>query len=207
VLVSHAHRFVFIHVQKTGGSAVTQTLHDAIPDLAAVPGTKHIRLAPALEQHPEVSDYFTMGFVRNPWERYYSWHAMVMRRLDGVEAGSYDDEKFARNGFWQRIVAEYPDFESFILRGTRRVQRLRVPQLDYLVAPAKRADFIGRTETLDEDLARGLRLAGLTPPAQVAHTNAGTGSDYREHYTPAMRERVAEVAAADIEAFGYEFSG
>ena len=202
MLVSREHRFLFIHVQKTGGSAIARALGDAMPDLDHVPGSKHLRLAPAIEQHPELAGFFTMGFVRNPWERFHSWHAMIMRRRDGARDGSYDAELFARNAFWQRVAQDHPDFEDFVLEGIRRVPRLRVPQVDYLVAPGKRADFIGRTERLDADLERGLAQAGLPVPARVERTNAGPVADYREHYTPAMRDRVAQVAARDIEEFG-----
>ena len=74
MLVSREHRFLFIHVQKTGGSAVARALVEAMPDLAHVPGSKHLRLAPALERFPELDGYFAMGFVRNPWERFHSGH-------------------------------------------------------------------------------------------------------------------------------------
>jgi Sulfotransferase family len=207
VLVSREHRFLFIHVQKTGGSAIARALSDAMPDIEAVPGSKHLRLAPAIEQHPELAGYFTLGFVRNPWERFHSWHAMIMRRRDGALDGSYDAELFARNAFWQRVARDFPDFEGFVLDGLRSIPRLRVPQVEYLVAPGKRADFVGRTEDLDADLERGLALAGLPVPARVQRTNAGPASDYREHYTPAMVDRVAEVAARDIAELGYSFSG
>lgn len=206
MLVSREHRFLFIHVQKTGGSAISRALDAAMPDLEHVPGSKHLRLAPALEQRPELAGFFTMGFVRNPWERFQSWHSMIMRRSDGARDGSYDADRFARNAFWQRVAQDYPDFEGFVLDGIRRVPRLRMPQVDYLVAPGKRADFVGRTERLETDLERGLAQAGVTVPARVERANAGPASDYREHYTPAMRDRVAQVAARDIEEFGYSFS-
>jgi hypothetical protein len=206
VLVSREHRFLFIHVQKTGGSAVSRALVEAMPDLRHVPGSKHLRLAPALERFPELDGYFSMGFVRNPWERFHSWHSMIMRRRDAALDGTYDADLFARNEFWQRVVADHPDFEGFVLDGLRRIPRLRVPQVDYLLVPGgRRADFIGRTEDLERDLARGLGMAGLPVPAEVRRTNAGPVSDHRAHYTPAMRDRVAEVAARDIEEFGYTF--
>lgn len=206
MLVSRERRFLFIHVQKTGGSAVARALVEAMPDLAHVPGSKHLRLAPALERFPELDGYFSMGFVRNPWERFHSWHSMIMRRRDAVLGGTYDADLFARNDFWQRVVADHPDFEGFVLDGLRRIPRLRVPQIDYLLAPSgRRADFIGRTEDLERDLARGLGMAGLPAPEHVRRTNAGPVADFHEHYTPAMRDRVAEVAARDIEEFGYTF--
>jgi hypothetical protein len=206
VLVSREHRFLFIHVQKTGGSAVARALVEAMPDLAHVPGSKHLRLAPALERFPELDGYFAMGFVRNPWERFHSWHSMILRRRDAALDGTYDADLFARNEFWQRVVTDHPDFEGFVLDGLRRIPRLRVPQIDYLLAPSgRRADYIGRTEDLEHDLARGLGMAGLPAPEEVRRTNAGPLDDHRAHYTPAMRDRVAEVAARDIAEFGYTF--
>lgn len=207
MIVSREHRFLFIHVQKTGGSAVSRALGETAGDLRPVAGAKHATLGTALERFPEMRDYFAMGFVRNPWERFFSWHSMVIRRRDAAQAGTYDAARYARNDFWVRIAREYPDFESFIMEGTRKVRRLGVPQIDYLTTSQRRADFIGRTERLEADLARGLQLAGLPVPANLLQSNAGTGADYRTHYSPAMRDRVAEVSARDIEEFGYSFSG
>ena len=205
MLISHRHRFVFIHVQKTGGSAVTRALHQVLDDGEEVAGNKHAKMKAAFELFPETRDYFVMGFVRNPWARLLSWHAMVLRRRDASAEGVYDRAAYERNDFWQRVVRDHPDFESFVLEGTRRVQRLATPQVGYLTAPGRRADFIGRTERLEDDLREGLERAGLVPPASTRRTNQGPETDYRAHYTDAMRERVAEVYARDIEEFGYSF--
>ena len=205
-MISRARQFLFIHVQKTGGSAVTHGLNAVLPDLEAVPGTKHLKLGAGIERFPELADYFTMGFVRNPWERLYSWHAMILRRAAASSAGTYDAELFARNEFWQRVVRDHPDFEGFVMEGTARIRRLRVPQIDYLATGSRRADFIGRTESLNEDLERGLRLAGIGAPSSLERTNAAPTSDFRIHYTPAMRDRVADLAARDTAEFGYSFS-
>ena len=80
---------------------------------------------------------------------------------------------------FDKLGADYPDFEGFVLDGLHRVPRLRVPQVDYLVAPGRRADFVGRTERLDADLERGLAQAGLRVPTRVEQANAGPASDYR----------------------------
>jgi len=39
----------------------------------------------------------------------------------------------------------------------------------------------------------------------MPHNNAGPPDDYRQHYTPAARDRVAALFAEDLKAFGYEF--
>lgn len=210
MIVSHEKRVLFVHVQKTGGSSVDRALEAVLPDATRVqglPGTRHAKLRAALKQHPELSGYFVLGFVRNPWARLLSWHSMVLRRQEAAEEGN---EVFARrlaaNNFWQKVAHDYPDFEDFVLRGTRDIPRVGTPQLDWLRAPGRTADFIGRTEHLDDDLTAALSAAGVeVPPGTLERRNAGPSSDYRSAYTPAMRDRVAEAYADDIDAFGYEF--
>ena len=163
MIVSDSARVLFVHVQKTGGLTVQELLREALPDAAPVQGLgggRHARLGAALKARPELTDYFIFGFVRNPWARMYSWYSMVQRRRESVDQGNeYVAEKLGRNHFWAKVMTDFPDFESFVLEGPREVKRLRVPQVRYLRARGRRADFIGRTETLDADV-RVPRLAG-----------------------------------------------
>ena len=46
---------------------------------------------------------------------------------------------------------------------------------------------------------------GIPAPAATPHRNAGPGGDWREQYTPAMRQRIADLYEPDLRAFGYEF--
>jgi hypothetical protein len=67
------------------------------------------------------------------------------------------------------------------------------------------ADFIGRTESFDTDLAIACERIGIPPPEQMPRHNAGPGGDWRAQYTPAMRQRVADLYEIDLRTFGYEF--
>jgi len=209
VIVSDSARVLFVHVQKTGGLTVQELLGEALPDAVPVQGLgggRHARLGAALKARPELSDYFIFGFVRNPWARMYSWYSMVQRRRESVAAGNeYVAEKLGRNHFWAKVMTDFPDFESFVLEGPREVKRLRVPQVRYLRARGRRADFIGRTESLDADVREAFARIGLPPPAETPHNNAGPPDDYRRHYTPTAQNTVADLFAQDIKAFGYEF--
>ena len=62
----------------------------------------------------------------------------------------------------------------------------------------------GRYAQADAARAHCDRL-GIEQPSRVARRNAGPSGSYRDHYTPAMRDRVAGLFAADIDEFGYEF--
>lgn len=208
MIVSPARRLLFVHVQKTGGLTIEALLKETVPDAEAIrdlPDGRHAHLADALAARPELAAYFTFGFVRNPWARLYSWHAMILRRKAAAESGNTVMARRMRNmEFWRRVGEDYTDFEAFVLRGPDEFPRLRTAQLDYLRTADREADFIGRTEHLAEDLATVFERLGLPRPP-VEHRNAGPPSDYRVHYTDAMRDRVAEIFAPDIERFAYTF--
>ena len=152
-----------------------------------------------------MADYWTFGFVRNPWARMHSWFTMIRRRGQSAASGTNAalTERVSRHKFWTGVNATLPDFESFVLEGPDRFGRLGTPQLDYLSAGGRRADFIGRTESFDDDFAEVSRHLGVDVALQ--RRNVGVGEDYRPHYSEAMRNRVAELYEADIDAFGYRF--
>ena len=209
MIVSDSARVLFVHVQKTGGLTVQDLLRQALPDATPVQGLgggRHARLGAALKVRPELRDYYIFGFVRNPWARMWSWYSMVQRRRDAVESGNeFIAEKLGRNPFWAKVMADYSDFETFVLQGSEEVKRLRTPQVRYLRGQGRKADFIGRTESLEPDVRDVFGRLGLALPDELPHNNAGPPDDYRRHYTPVARDRVAELFADDVKAFGYSF--
>ena len=211
MIVSHSARVLFVHVQKTGGSTVQSVLLDRLPGaekLAGLPGAKHAHLKAALRTHPDLAAYWVFGFVRNPWARLWSWWSMIERRQEQRDEGhAWATRRIANNPFWSGVLEGMPDFEAFVMKGPEQFARLRTPQLRYLRTPERRADFIGRTESLGTDLAAVCERLGIEPPPQEPRRNADPGASggYRDHYTPAMRQRVAELFEPDLREFGYEF--
>ncbi len=207
MLVSDAHRFLFVHVQKTGGVSIDGLLRPQLPDARSLDGlTRHARLDQILAAEPGLGDYWIAGVVRNPWARLLSWWSMVERFRGLAEQGAPKARGFLEGkGFLAVVAREYADFEAFVLRGTVERPRLRTPQLAYLTTPTRRADFIGRQESFDADVATLVARLGLPPVVQVPRDNASTPRDHRDAYTPPMRDRVADVFADDIETFGYTF--
>jgi len=203
VLISDAHRLLLVHVQKTGGSTASYALARALPDARTIPGHggggKHAPLGRILRHHPELDPYLVAGFVRNPWARLVSWFRMIERRA--TVPG-----RLERNAFWVGVSERYPTFEAFVEEAHTEFDRLGRPQVGYLSTPAREADFVGRTETLDVDLRALFDLLGL-PPHEVppGQRNAGPATDYRRYYTPRTRDLVGARFAADVERFDYSF--
>lgn len=203
MIVSTADRFVFVHVQKTGGISVQQLLLDTFPAAGVVEGLpRHVMLDKALAAHPEFTGFFIFGAVRNPWARMVSWWEMVQRWK--AESDSKGARQLNANPFLAD-VATYPSFEHFVAHGHEKWARLRVPQVDYLTRGDRRADYIMRTETLDADLRAVMVRLGATAPPAVPHRNVGAPRDFRELYTPALRDEIGERFGRDVAAFGYSF--
>ena len=205
MIICDSRKFLFVHVQKTGGSAVTKLIKAQLPDeeIRTV-GKRHLPWNQILDQDPSISDYWTFGYVRDPWDRMVSWWNMIdVWRSRFLDTGRTLDGQ--GNVFW-RQAASYADFEDFILRGTEDLPRLRRPQIRYLRANGRTADFIGRTESLGDDVRTAMEHVGLKGEELTEH-NMGKRdrSKYRHYYTDASRKRVEDVFAKDLAEFGYTF--
>lgn len=208
MLVSDAVGLLFVHVQKTGGSTIDNTLSAALPDVRTVEGVgRHATLKQILEAEPRLSGHWTVGFVRNPWARLLSWHRMVVRWQENADAGrEAARHRLERDRFTATVAEKYPAFEDFVLHATEEFGRLRLPQVAYLGAGGgRRADFIGRQETLEADVRAIVARLDLEVEELRSINIDHQRPSYREVYTDAMRDRVADLFARDVAAFGYRF--
>ncbi len=213
MVISHSHRFIFIHIPKTAGSSVTRALAGfAEPPVQAwVHGLlrqvgihvnyfgpvqwKQFRThstAAVLKRHlPEqvYSDFFKFAFVRNPWDRLVSSYYYLLNN---------------RMHHRHRRVCSLRDFEEYV---NYEAWRNKMSQTAFLVQPDGRliVDFVGRFETLREDFAHVGRVLKLD--VSLPHINRTLHRDYRSYYTDRTARLVAEYWREDIEMFGYTFDG
>lgn len=208
MLISDSHRAVFVHVQKTGGVTVQAMMEQAWPDARRhAPRARHRTYAEILRREPALADYFSFAFVRNPWSRMVSWWEMILDIHHRAGEGHEDALRHLRtNDFIDRTGRDYGSFDEFVLRGPRTWERLSRPQVDYLRAPGRSVDFVGRTEQLDSDIAEVCRRLGMAAPPEVPRRNETQKSrHWRDYYTDETRQRVGELFRADLEEFGYTF--
>jgi len=135
--------------------------------------------------------YFKFGFVRNPWDR-------VVSLYERTEAQQMRNEM---------AFDEFVDWIQYSSSTCVHSSPHRY-QLDWFVDPNGKvlADFIGKFERLEEDWAFVAEKLGITET--LPHRRASLRTrHYTEYYTARTREIIATKFKADIEHFGYDFSG
>ena len=215
MIISRGRRYIFVHIPKTGGTALSLALERrAMKDDILIGDTpkararrrrldgvqaagrlwKHSTLADieGLASPAEIADWFVVTLVRNPWDRavsYYHW--LREQRFDHpavVLAKRHDFARFlADPGLQASLAAAH--YGSYVT-GRDGVERCRL---------------FARIEHLQGDLAPFETHLGFRIGA-VSRANASVRTrDYREYFNDSTAAIVARVAAADIARFGYRF--
>mgnify|MGYP001825085168 FL=1 len=179
--------YVFIHINKTGGSSIEKAL-----DI----GLDH---STALEKYRQLGATawgrkFTFTIVRNPWDKVVShYHYRVRTNQTGL-----GDQRMPFDEWLQRCyVDKDPRYYD--------QPRMFMPQRQWLIDDGGEllVEFIGRFENLAEDFERICQRLSVT--AELGHAKPSGRGSYRDYYTDDARNLVGEVFAEDIELFGYEF--
>jgi hypothetical protein len=207
--VSDTRQVLFVHVPKNGGSTVDWVFDREVPDSRWVEGRgRHSGYKTLLAKEPALGEYWSFGFVRNPWSRMVSWYSM----MSGIVAKADSGKERAVRRFeerpdrWEPVRPFVSDFDTFVLKGTEQVGRFARPQRRWLLRPdGTEIDFVGRVENFAHDLQVVRDKLGLAPMRRPPRRNRSTHGHYSEYYTPETRQRVADLFAEDIEAYGYTF--
>jgi len=215
MIISRGRRYIFVHIPKTGGTALSLALEArAMKDDILIGDTpkaqrrrgrlkglqssgrlwKHSRLSDigGLVSQAEMQDFFVLTLVRNPWDRmvsYYHW--LREQRFDHVAVGLAKSLKFGeflRDRSVQASIGS-ADYASYLRDGEG----------------AERCDLFARIEHLADDLALFEEHLGIEIGAIERMNTSPRMADYREYFTPDDADIVARICATDIARFGYKF--
>ncbi len=214
MIISKARKYVFVHIPKTGGTALTLALEGrAAKDDILIGDTpkakrrkhrladltpkgrlwKHSTLADidGIVDGAELDEMFCFTLVRNPWDRavsYYHW----------LRAQSFDHPAVA--------LAKVNDFETF-MRHPETVAGFRNSPASYYMTDAagvERCAAYLRIEHLKNDLKPLEQHLGFA--LTVGHMNrSDRDADYRSYYDESLAEFVNALCAEDVARFGYQF--
>ena len=210
MIISPGRNFIFVHIPKTGGTAMTLALEARamkddilIADTPKAQRRKH-RLAalnPAgrLWKHSKISDVrgvlpdaqvqdmLVFTLVRNPWDRLVSYYHWLR--------GQRFDHPAVR-------LAQTVGFATFLHDPATQIA-IRGNHYGSYVKGAKAPVFV-RLEHLAEDL--GPVTAHLGFELQLERINASARArDWRGYYSDVEVALVADICAGDIARFGYCF--
>ncbi|AKS46824.1 Sulfotransferase family protein [Octadecabacter temperatus] len=214
MIISRGRGYIFVHIPKTGGTAMALALEDrakaddimigdtpkAVKRRGKLKGVKtagrlwkHSTLADAegLITRDEMETLFTFTLVRNPWDRmvsYYHWLKSQNFEHPAVTlAKSKGFSRFLNDPLTQTTFRNNP-FESYMIDGAGRVH----------------ADLYIRLEHLAEDMAPLCAHLGFTPVVPVAN-QSNRARDWRGFYTESDAELLGELCEIDIKTHGYGF--
>ncbi len=236
-MISHHHECIFVHIPRTAGQSVEHYFLDRLgldwrrraplllrpndipelgpPRLAHLKAMEYVRYRYITRE--QFDRYFKFTFVRNPWDRLVSiYKHLNMHHVCDFKTfvmGKLRDGTYRRKHYW------------FIC-----------PQQEYLCDDNGELcmDFVGRFEQLQGDFMQVGRKLGMES-ASLPHVNRGgapgvfSGSPkqvldnmlwwayrryripayaaYEDYYDSETRSFVEDMYAADIDMFGYRFTG
>jgi hypothetical protein len=211
MLISHKHRFIFVHIYKTAGSSIRAALvpftyynsfHRLALKLYEKAGIRpplKLNPKPCSNDHSKVAkiievvgqktfdEYFTFAIVRNPWDWQVSLYNYMLK---------------TPTHRWHEFTKAFPDFAAYL--HWRCTEEVRF-QKDFICAPDGKilVDFVGRYEQIDDDFRLICERVGIS--ANLPVTNVSKTRPYQEYYTPELIELVRLAFEPDIELFGYDF--
>ncbi len=204
MIINHKYKFIFVHIQKTAGSSIANVLSN-------IDGTKRILYPHSFINSidfEKYNEYFKFCFVRNPWNRLFSWYKMMLKK--GVH--NYFSDYLLNNS---SNFSEFLDLTDIIYEKSNLEwngihpypKSISFNQLDYItdVNGNLLVNFIGRFESLEEDYNKIMEKIGI-PNLPLPHINKSTNGEYKYFYTDSDIEKVYNMYKRDIDYFGYKFN-
>ncbi len=180
-------KFVFIHINKTGGSSIEKALRIPFEHKTALEKIKEIG-------RRQWERRYTFTVVRNPWDKvvsHYHYRVQTNQTNLGVKNIEFRD--------WVRLT--YGNKDPFYYDKPK----MFMPQYNWITDHDGNilVDFICRFENLSYDFDYVCKKLGKA--VSLPHTKASKHSHYSDYYDEETIGIVASWFKKDIQNFGYRF--
>ena len=203
-MISHEHRFIFVHIAKTGGTSIEHGLEPYGKLLQGPENFESIYYKHAIASDlrrmlgpPEYETYFTFSFVRNPWD----WIASNYAFNRGLARPFIIGTDYSISGKVP-VWGEAMTFDTWL---PWWIEEFSPSQASVLTDEDGRllVDFVGHFEQLEDDFRRVCARLGL-PAAPLPHLKATRNKKpYRQYYDATTEQLVLDHFKLDFELFGY----
>jgi len=196
-IVNNNKKFLYVHIPKTGGTTIEDTL-DKTP--WSIVG--HLSLKDIKKRLDNYKEYISFTTVRNPWSWYVSWYFYLKQKNKGDSDFQKEYEILNKNSFeeWIKFVHDNRDNLVFKNNGdnTPKYQQM----LDWGFDGEKYVDYFIKIEELSEEK---LREVGLDVKYTHTKSNTSKHAHYSTHYNDTAKEMVRNMHKEDIQYFNYKF--
>lgn len=179
--------FVFVHINKTGGSSIEKALGIPLYHETAMQIIKKLG-------HNEWNKKVSFTVIRNPWDKVVShYFYRVQTNQTNLAVQPIDFNTWVRLSYGEKNRKYYDKPKMFM------------PQIDWITDPNGKilVSEILRFENLQNDFQRLLLKIGRS--ATLTHIKKSSRGDYKSYYESDTIEIVREHFRKDIETFGYTF--
>ncbi len=176
-IVSRRYRYVWLCVPKVASRSLVDGLKAVDPEAELIHGT----IAEVYAAHPEAREYHSFAFIRHPFRRTLSFYSELFPYAPQYFARSYDADwprRHVKEVKLRRMLADFPglaatkSFEDYCHwlhtpygSDTFGDRHFLSQHLQIRLEDGRLPDFVGRHETLDEDLARVSATLGMPTPS------------------------------------------
>lgn len=180
-------KFIFIHINKTGGSSIEKALNIPFEHRTALEKIREIGRS-------RWDRKWTFAFVRNPWDKVVShYYHRVKTNQTGLGDQHIDFKEWVKRAYGNKDAAYYDKPKMFM------------PQTDWIADEDGQiiVDDILRFENLEADFRKVLEK--LERSASLRHAKKSDRGNYGQYHDAEAAELVRSWFARDIERFGYQF--
>ena len=208
-MINHKHKFIFLHIPKTGGSSIGKALLEAC-GIKEDYESFYIHYDNLTEDM--LKEYFVFTFVRNPWDRLVSSYRFQKNINTQVSFNSFLKDTLGsfEQGYNTTLSEDVSRDLNFYDKSTYYGEFIHcLSQVDFLKGKLSHGidtfpfiDFVGKFENIEQDFNYIIKKLNLN--SKIKHNNKTNFSNthFSWYYT---KNKTSEAIDKDAKEFGYSF--